>query len=42
MQRAAYIPLRWSNNTNVVSDRIVPGKNLVVGGLLDPAFTSIK
>lgn len=41
-QKAAVIPLQWADVPNVVSDRIVPGKNLIVGGLLDPSYTSIK
>ena len=42
MQTAAVIPWLWTNAPNVVSDRIVPGKLLWNGGLLDLSSTSIK
>ena len=42
MQTAAVIPWLWTNAPNVVSDRIVPGKLLWNGGLLDLSATSIK
>jgi hypothetical protein len=41
-KQAAVIPWLWMNVPNVVSDRIVPGKLLAVGGLLDLSATSIK
>jgi peptide/nickel transport system substrate-binding protein len=42
MEQAAVIPWLWPNVPNVVSDRIVPGKLLANGGLLDLSTTSIK
>jgi peptide/nickel transport system substrate-binding protein len=41
-ETGAVIPWLWPNIPNVVSDRIVPGKMLVVGGLLDLSATSVK
>ncbi len=42
IEQAAVIPWLWTNVPNVVSDRIVPGKMLWNGGLLDLASTSIE
>jgi len=42
MERAVVVPWLWPSIPNVISDRVVPGKNYVVGGLLDPASTSLR
>ena len=41
-ERAAVVPLLWTDVPNVVSDRIVPAKMLWNVGLLDLSATSIK
>ncbi len=42
MQRAPIIPTGWSTTISVVSDRIIPGKQLWNAGILDLSATSIK
>ena len=39
---APIVPTQWTETVTVISDRIVPGKQLWNAGLVDPAFTSIK
>jgi peptide/nickel transport system substrate-binding protein len=41
-ESAAVIPVKWPKWVNVVSDRIVPGKQLWNAGVLDLSATSIK
>jgi peptide/nickel transport system substrate-binding protein len=42
LQKAPIIPIQWSNNVNVVSDRVVPAKSLWNAGVLDLSATSIE
>jgi peptide/nickel transport system substrate-binding protein len=42
LQKAPIIPIQWSNNVNVVSDRVVPAKSLWNAGVLDLSATSLE
>jgi peptide/nickel transport system substrate-binding protein len=42
LRRAPIIPIQWSNNVIIVSDRVVPAKSLWNAGVLDLSTTSIE
>jgi peptide/nickel transport system substrate-binding protein len=42
LQKAPIIPIQWSNNVNIVSDRVVPAKSLWNAGVLDLSATSLE